>query len=74
MGIKYHRFKPVWIGTSLAVLTSLIVGAAIYLLAGEFTGQAEKIFEGFAMLIAAGVLTWMIFWMRRQAINIKVHL
>ncbi len=26
------------------------------------------------MFVAAGVLTWMIFWMRKQAINIKVHL
>jgi high-affinity iron transporter len=26
------------------------------------------------MFIAAGVLTWMIFWMRKQAVNIKAHL
>ncbi len=67
-------FKPVWLGTSLAVLVSLIAGAAIYLLAGEFTGRAEEIFEGLAMFVATGVLTWMIFWMRKQAINIKAHL
>ena len=67
-------FKPVWLGTSLAVLVSLIAGAAIYLLAGEFSGQAEEIFEGLAMFVAAGVLTWMIFWMRKQAVNIKAHL
>ncbi len=69
-----QSFKPVWLGTSLAVLVSLIAGAAIFLLAGEFSGQAEEIFEGLAMFVAAGVLTWMIFWMRKQAINIKVHL
>ncbi len=67
-------FKPVWLGVSLAVLASLIAGAAIYLLAGEFSGQAEEIFEGAAMFLAAGVLTWMIFWMRKQAINIRAHL
>ncbi len=67
-------FKPVWLGASLAVLVSLIVGAAIYLLAGELSGQAEEIFEGLAMFVAAGVLTWMIFWMRKQAVNIKAHL
>ncbi len=69
-----RSFKPVWLGTSLAVLVSLIAGAAIYLLAGEFSGQAEEIFEGLAMFVAAGVLTWMIFWMRKQAVNIKAHL
>ena len=67
-------FKAVWLGTSLAVLVSLLVGATIYLLAGEFTGRTEEIFEGLAMFVATGVLTWMIFWIRKQAINIKVHL
>ncbi len=67
-------FKPVWLGTALAVLASLIAGAAIYLLAGEFSGQAEEVFEGIAMFLAVGVLTWMIFWMRKQAVNIKAHL
>lgn len=71
-----HRqnFKAVWTGVSLAVLTSLGIGTVIYLLAGEFTGRAEEIFEGIAMFLAAGILTWMIFWMRRQAVNIKEHL
>ncbi len=67
-------FKSVWIGTSLAILVSLISGAGIYLLAEEFSGRAEEIFEGLAMFVAVGVLTWMIFWMRRQAVNIKAHL
>lgn len=67
-------FKPVWFGVSLAVLTSLIAGAAIFILAGELDDQAEEIFEGLAMFAATGILTWMIFWMRKQAINIKEHL
>ncbi len=67
-------FKPVWLGVSLAVVVSLIAGAAIYLLAGELTGRAEGIFEGLAMFTAVAVLTWMIFWMRKQAVNIKAHL
>ncbi len=69
-----QSFKPVWLGTSLAVLVSLIAGAVVYLVAGEFTGRAEEIFEGLAMFVAVGVLTWMIFWMRKQAVNIKAHL
>lgn len=67
-------FKPVWVGVSLAVLGSLIAGAGIYLLAGELSGRAEEVFEGIAMFVAVGVLTWMIFWMRKQAANIKAHL
>jgi len=68
------RFKPVWIGTGLAVIVSLVAGAVIYVSTGQLEGRGEQIFEGIATLTAAGVLTWMIFWMRKQAINIKGHL
>jgi high-affinity Fe2+/Pb2+ permease len=36
-----------------------------YALGISFEGRAEEIFEGVAMLFAAAVLTWMIFWMDR---------
>lgn len=68
------KFSVVWLGTGLSVLMSLIVGAGIFLTAGEFTGRSEQVFEGTAMFTAAGVLTYMIFWMRKQAINIRAHL
>jgi len=68
------RFKPVWIGTGLAVIVSLVAGAVIYVSTGQLEGRGEQIFEGIATLTAAGVLTWMIFWMRKLAINIKGHL
>jgi len=64
----------VWFGTAVSVLLSLLVGAGIFLTAGGIEGRAEEIFEGSAMFAAAGVLTYMIFWMRRQAINIRAHL
>lgn len=67
-------FKPVWVGTSLAILASLVAGVVIYLTAGELSGRAEEVFEGLAMFLATGVLTWMIFWMRKQAVNIKANL
>ncbi len=67
-------FKPVWLGVALGVLGSLVAGAIIYVSAGELSGRAEEIFEGIAMFLAVGVLTWMIFWMRRQAINIRANL
>ena|SRR5712691_944714 len=64
----------VWMGSGLAVLMSVIVGTGIFVTAGEFTGRAEQLFEGTAMFTAAGVLTYMIFWMRKQSINIRAHL
>lgn len=69
-----QAFKPVWLGTGLAVLVSVIAGGLIYLIAGEFQGKVEQLFEGIMVLVAAGVLTWMIFWMRKQARNIRTDL
>jgi high-affinity iron transporter len=68
------RSASIWMGTAAAALLSMVAGGAIFLTAGEFTGRAEELFEGTAMLTAAGVLTYMIFWMRRQSINIRAHL
>jgi len=67
-------FKPVWLGTGLALLVSVIAGGLIYFIAGEFQGRVEQLFEGIMVLLAAGVLTWMIFWMRKQARNIRTDL
>ncbi len=67
-------FKPVWLGVTLGILGSLVAGIIIYLSAGELSGRAEQIFEGIAMFLAVAILTWMIFWMRQQAIDIKAHL
>lgn len=69
-----HGFKPVWLGAATAILVSMVAGAIIYVVAGELSGRAEQVFEGLVMFTAVGVLTWMVFWMRRQTIDVKAHL
>ncbi len=64
----------VWLGVILAALTSLLAGGLLTVLGVSLEGQAEKLFEGFTMLLAAGVLTWMIFWMNRQGRYLKAEL
>jgi high-affinity iron transporter len=68
------RSRLVWWGTGLAVLLSAAVGTAIFAAGAEFDGKAEEVFEGLVTLAAVGVLTWMIFWMRRQGARIKSDL
>jgi len=65
---------PVWIGAGSAALLSLLAAILLTRLGLEFEGPAEVIFEGLTMLLAAGILTWMIFWMARQSRNIKADL
>jgi high-affinity iron transporter len=68
------RSRLVWWGTGLAVVLSAAVGTAIFVAGAEFEGTAEQVFEGLVTLAAVGVLTWMIFWMRRQGARIKSEL
>jgi high-affinity iron transporter len=68
------RFRVIWLGTAAAVALSIATGAALFFTIGELEGRAEQLFEGVAMLSAVTVLTWMIFWMRKQAASIKREL
>ncbi len=61
---KYNRIVYLAIGAAIAA--SIAGAVAFTRLAGGFTGRAEEIFEGAAMLIGAALLTTMILWMMRQ--------
>jgi high-affinity iron transporter len=66
--------SSVWIGVISASLLSVLASIFLTALGLSFEGQAEQIFEGITMLLAASVLTWMIFWMSRQSRHIKGEL
>ena len=73
--IKRPELKPaVWIGAATAVVFSLLAAVLLNLLGAAFEGRAEEIFEGVAMLLAAGLLTWMIFWMQKRSNNLRQEL
>jgi high-affinity iron transporter len=71
---RRDQVARVWLGTGLAAILSLIVGIVIYNTVGAFEEPYEQIFEGTTLLVAAGVVTWMLFWMRRQARSVKGEL
>jgi high-affinity iron transporter len=61
------RARHVWWGAAAAGAASVLMGTVLFASGNELQGDAERVYEGLAMLLAAGVLTWMIFWMQRQA-------
>jgi len=69
-----HRARPVWLGVAAAVLASVVAGWTLNALGVAFEGRGEAIFEGMAMLLAAAVLSWMIFWMQRQGRQVQAEL
>lgn len=73
--IQREDLSPtIWAGTLSAAFLSLLAAIGLNAMGVAFEGEAEEIFEGITMLLAAGVLTWMIFWMARQARNLKNEL
>jgi high-affinity iron transporter len=61
----------IWVGTGAAVLVSVIAGVALFVTVGELQAPWEQVFEGLTMLLAASVVTWMLFWMRRQSGSVR---
>ena len=67
-------FTAVWVGVLGALLISAVVGAVLFTVGAELEGTAEYVFEGVTMILAAALLVWMIFWMRRQARTIRTDI
>ena len=73
--LQRQELKPaVWLGILAAGLVSLLVGIMLTAIGRGLEEPGEQIFEGMAMLLAAGVLTWMIFWMQGHAQGMKASL
>jgi high-affinity iron transporter len=64
----------VWYGTATAAALAVVVGWIIHVTLDDLTGVARS--RSFAVICfaAAGLLTWMIFWMRAHARSLKGEL
>jgi len=64
----------VWGGVAAALAASLVAWWLLTTVAESAQGQWEKAIEGVISLAACGVLTYMVFWMDRQAKAIRPHI
>ncbi len=67
-----HRaaFGRIWAGVGSAIALSAVMGAVLWVTIQELPSPQEQIFEGTTLLLAAAVVTWMLFWMRRTAASV----
>ena len=68
--VKSNRSQEqsaVWLGSGIAALLCVALGLAFHLIAGGLNGHVEQAVEGVLATLAASVLTWMVFWMRKNA-------
>lgn len=63
-----------WAGVISAIVVSLGAAVVLTIFGLSLEGPAEPVFEGTMLFLAAGVLTWMIFWMSGHARYIKGEL
>lgn len=63
---QINSISSLWQGVIAALFASVIGSFLFQIIAGGFQGQAEKLFEGFVMIIAAVILGSMIVWMAKN--------
>ncbi|MEM3462974.1 MAG: FTR1 family protein [Candidatus Bathyarchaeia archaeon] len=63
--------KYVWLGISTAIIVSLILGISIWFIYGSLSKPLQVLFEGLAAIFAAGVLSYMIFWLTAKGKAIR---
>jgi len=68
------QFPLVFLGAGTAIGLSAILGILLYVTVGGFEEPYEQLFEAATLIAAASVVTWMLFWMRRQARSVKGEL
>jgi high-affinity iron transporter len=74
LGYRETHERTVWLGVIAAIAFSLALGGVLFATVGELEGSSEAAYEATAMILAAAVVTWMVFWMRKQAATIGAHL
>ena len=57
----------VWTGVIVWIVCSILFYLGFMYLGSGFSGTSEKIYEWILMLAAAGLITHMTFWMRKQS-------
>ncbi|OUD00859.1 iron uptake transporter permease EfeU [Streptomyces swartbergensis] len=71
---RRDALRPIWAGIGVAVALALGFGCALEFGSQELTFQAQEALGGSLSILAVGLVTWMVFWMRRTARHLRSEL
>lgn len=71
---RRHVIRPIWAGVAAAIVLSIITGAVLLTLLGNSGEGIVPIISGGLSIAAAGLITWMVFWMAKTARQLKGEL
>jgi high-affinity iron transporter len=66
--------KSLWFGVYSAIGAALLFGGALAITSTELSDTGEIWFAGTAGVVSVGLVTWMIFWMKKTARFMKLEL
>ena len=65
---------PLWAGVISAVIASIGLGAFLTFTSVKLSDRGHELFAGVTSFIAVALVTWMVFWMKRTARNLRNEL
>ncbi|MFG2607790.1 iron uptake transporter permease EfeU [Streptomyces sp. NPDC048514] len=71
---RRDALRPIWIGIGIAIAIAMGFGCALEFGSQEMTFQAQEALGGSLSVVAVGLVTWMVFWMRRTARHLRSEL
>ena len=71
---RRHEIRYVWMGVGSALVLVVAVFTVVTLMFDQLSFKAQEIVGGTMSILAAALVTWMIFWMRRTARFLKTEL
>jgi high-affinity iron transporter len=71
---RTDRIREVWVGVVVAIALSVGFGAVLTFTSSTMSFEAQEAFGGLMSICAVGLVTWMIFWMRRTGRHLRREL
>ena len=71
---RRHLLTPIWTGVAVALVATFALGGFLSFTSAELSERGEQFFAGTTSFLAVGLVTWMVFWMKRAARTLKDEL